>query len=339
MNYLCLLLPLFGIFTSKSLERSPLRPFGLESTSARKQSKSNAKLIDRTHLKGKSLLVVCAVLCVLAGCRERPQPQAARARHVDGRTVEEPDTLPSEADTLLMDEELAESPLPETVDETFDDFAFAFDQSNRLQRQRILFPLDVVEADGERHQVARAEWEHQSIFLGQDYCTVLWNSSQQMALSDDSCVNAVRVEQIYLHSRVVESFHFERDTLSGKWMLTMRSSTPFEHFDLLDFLEFYRQFATDSVYQRQHVHDPLLFSMTYEDSESGSIEGTIDVDQWFEFAPEMPQDVITNIRYGQNYPNPNRIVMQMRGFSNSLQNLFTFRRNMAGQWELTAFEN
>ena len=36
MNYLCLLLPLSGIFPSKSLERSPLRPFGLESKSARK---------------------------------------------------------------------------------------------------------------------------------------------------------------------------------------------------------------------------------------------------------------------------------------------------------------
>ena len=51
-NYLCLLFPLSGIFPSKSLERSPLRPFGLESKSARKQSKSNAKLIYRTHLYG-----------------------------------------------------------------------------------------------------------------------------------------------------------------------------------------------------------------------------------------------------------------------------------------------
>lgn len=290
-------------------------------------------------MKVRSLLVVLAVLCMLVGCRQRAQQVTVSAERTDRWTVEDSNTLTSEADTLLLDEELADAPLPETVDETFDDFAFAFDQSNRLQRQRILFPLEVVEADGERHQVKRAEWQHQSIFLGQDYCTVLWNSNQQMALSDDSCVNEVRVEQIYLHSRQVESFHFERDTLSGKWMLTMRSTTPFEHFDLLDFLEFYRQFATDSIYQRQHVHDPLYFSMTYEDTESGSIEGTIDVDQWFEFAPEMPQDVITNIRYGQNYPNPNRIVMQMRGFSNSLQNLFTFRRNLAGQWELTSYEN
>ena len=36
MNDLCLLLPLFGIFSSNPLNRSPLRFFGLEAKSARK---------------------------------------------------------------------------------------------------------------------------------------------------------------------------------------------------------------------------------------------------------------------------------------------------------------
>ena len=40
-----------GIVFKVPVERSPLRPFGPESKSARKKSKSNAKLIYRTHLK------------------------------------------------------------------------------------------------------------------------------------------------------------------------------------------------------------------------------------------------------------------------------------------------
>lgn len=280
-----------------------------------------------------------ALLLMLVACHSRREVSTASRNPSEKLTDAEWDTLQADVDTFPLDEELAEEPVPVTVDEMFDDFAFAFDQSNRLQRQRIRFPLDVVEADGERHEIERSEWEHQSIFLGQDYCTVLWNARRQMTLNEDSSITEVSVEQIYLHSRQVEAFHFQRDTLSGQWQLTMRSTTPFEHFDLMNFLDFYRQFATDSIFQRQHVHDPLRFSMTYEDSETSSIEGTIDVDQWFEFAPEMPQDVITNIRYGQTYPNPNRIIMQMRGFSNSLQNLFTFRRNVSGEWQLIAFEN
>ena len=51
MNYLCLLLPLFGIFASNPLNRSPLRFCVLEDKFARKKSKSNAKLIYRTHLE------------------------------------------------------------------------------------------------------------------------------------------------------------------------------------------------------------------------------------------------------------------------------------------------
>ena len=79
--------------------------------------------------------------------------------------------------------------------------------------------------------------------------------------------------------------------------------------------------------------------MAAEDSEEEPIEGTIDVDQWFEFAPELPKAVLVNIQYGQQFSNPNRMVMQMRGFSDSMQNIFVFQRNANGRWRLTEFEN
>ena len=50
MNYLCLLLPLFGIFASKSLEHSPLCPCDLECKPTQKLSKIKSRLIYRTHL-------------------------------------------------------------------------------------------------------------------------------------------------------------------------------------------------------------------------------------------------------------------------------------------------
>ncbi|MBR0244673.1 MAG: DUF4348 domain-containing protein [Bacteroidaceae bacterium] len=275
----------------------------------------------------------------VAACIKQKQEQEALAPEAPPTlTDEQEDSLLAEADTLLLDEELADEPLPTSADELFDDFLFLFDHSNRFQRHRVRFPLPVTEANGDRHEIERRQWQHHSMSLGQDFCTVLWNGHRQMEMSNEM-QNEARVEHIYLHSRLVEIFDFERDSLNGQWMLTAQRSVPLDDYELTNFIDFYREFATDSVFQRRHVHDPLRFSMASEDTEEGMVQGTIDVDQWFEFAPEMPQAVLVNINYGQQYHNPNRVVMQMRGFSDSMQNLFVFRRDGGGRWRLTEFEN
>lgn len=249
------------------------------------------------------------------------------------------DDWESQEDSLFIEESMDEAPLPATVDELFDDFLFAFDHNIHLQQQRIRFPLSVIEADGETHLLQQADWTHHTLIQDHDFCTVLWNNRSQMALMQDSSVCRASVEQIYLHSRQIEAYLFERDSTSGQWMLTEQRHQPFEHSALQEFLNFYREWSTDSIYQRRHVQDPLQMVLTDENEENGTIEGTIDVDQWFEFAPDLPSDVISNIDYGQTFHNPHRIILQVRGFSNSLQILLTFHRDAAGNWRLIKYEN
>jgi len=249
------------------------------------------------------------------------------------------DSILSEADTLLLDEAFKDELLPDSVDQVFDDFLFLFDNSNRIQRRRIHFPLPVDELNGNHYEIQQSEWSHRSMTLGQDFCTVLWNSRPQMSLANDTALLKARVEHIYLHSRIVETFEFERDSVAAPWMLAAKRAVSFDDYPLHEFLDFYRTFATDSTCQRRHVQNPLLFSISSEDSEEDIVKGTIDVDQWFEFAPEIPQAVLVNINYGQLYTNPNRVVLQMRGFSDSMQNLFVFQRDALGRWRLTEFEN
>lgn len=291
-------------------------------------------------MKGTWSFLLLMTLLLSVSCTHRPTT-VSDASTADSSTQPDSfaDSVFTAADTLPMDEAMEEVPLPATVDELFDDFIFVFDQSNHLQRQRIHFPLTVMKANGERHQVTRKEWSHRALFMGQDYCTVLWNNHRQMGLSQDSSVCSTTVEQIFLHSRVIEAYDFERDSTTGQWMLEQQRQLPFEHSDLQSFLDFYRQWATDSIFQRQHVQDPLHLILTDENEENGTIEGTIDVDQWFEFAPDLPGDVITNILYGQTYHNAQRMILQVRGFNNSLQNLLTFRRDGTGQWRLITYEN
>lgn len=282
-------------------------------------------------------IVIVELFMMLYSCQGRPASshQKQEQQVADSLLL---DSLLQAEDTLVLDELTEVMPLPTTVDELFDDFLFNFDQSNRLQRQRIRFPLTVVEADGQRHSINRPDWHHHYLLLHQDVCAAFWQNTSDMELSRDTTLVHARLEHIFLHSRVVESFLFSRDTLSGQWYLEEQQKNTFDHSPLASFLNFYQRFATDSIYQRQHLAHTLHFRSADEESDYEVIEGTIDADQWTEFAPELPQDVLVSINYGQPYTNAKRIVMQLRGLSNGLQNLLRFQCE-DGRWRLTGFEN
>ena len=239
-------------------------------------------------------------------------------------------------DTLELDDEVRQGEVPSTMDEVFDDFIFTFDQSSRMQRERILFPLKVTEADGSVHYIPQRNWQHRYLFMQQDFCTVLWTSRSQMEAEPSAELQQAEVQQIYLHSRQVNEFIFLRDSL-GRWFLTEERIKQFDQSGLAPFLLFYTHFATDSIFQRHHVHPQLRYVWTDENAEE-TISGTIDIDQWFEFRPDLPQDVLTNIHTTQQYDDPHRMILQMRALRAGIENVLTFRREN-NEWRLTGFEN
>ena len=300
-------------------------------------SKGKAK---SSFMKLKMVVALGGIACcvVLGACWQKQQEASSAEAESEATDTLTRENAEEAADTLLLDKETAETPMPATVDEFFGDFIYNFDQSNRLQRSRIVFPLPITETNGEQRLIERRDWKHHYLFLQQEFCTVLWNSHKQMDLAQDTSLTHARVEQIYLHSRKIQAFLFERDSLSRQWMLVGEQIIPFEHTELSSFLDFYRQFSTDSIFQRQHVVEPLQFTMVDEENEYELVNGVINRDQWFEFQPDMPRDVLININYGQTYNRRSRIYMQMRGINNGLQTLFTFQRK-GEQWQLKAFEN
>ena len=232
---------------------------------------------------------------------------------------------------------LAPEPVPAAIDELFDDFISVFDQNAELQRSRVRYPFIIVDETGTDTVRSAAEWKHHFVFMQQDFSTVLWTSARETLLSDNINVNHAEVQQIYLHSRRMATLIFDRDSASGRWELTSERHFGFAATPLASFLDFYARFATDTLYQRNHISDPLRFVSTDED-EDDPLVGFIDVDQWFEFAPELPRDVLTNIRYGQRYDHPRRIIMQMRGINNGMEAQLSFMRE-GGQWKLIGYEN
>lgn len=284
--------------------------------------------------KAGFIIALLIAMCLLA-CHERTARNTSVSTDVNDDAVT--DSVLALGDTLLLDEEEEEEDIPDAVDELFDDFIFRFDQSHRMQRNRIRFPLPLKEGTDTTSMTERNAWQHHYLFLQKDYCTALFNYTGQMQMAESTQGKWAVVEQIFLHQRQIHQFRFERDSI-GQWFLTSEQRQSFDDSELGPFLDFYREFATDSIFQHQHLSGAIRYVTHEEEDDFEAIEGTISPEQWFEFAPELPKDVITNIRYGQTYDNPNHIVMEMRGFANGLQVLLKFQKQ-ADVWRLIGLED
>jgi hypothetical protein len=242
------------------------------------------------------------------------------------------DTVPqdtTEVDSLEM--LVTDTPMPKAADELFDDFIFNFAANNKLQRERILFPLKKVNGD-KTEIVNRDQWKIERYFMRQDYYTLLFDSERSMQVVKDTSVNHAVVEMIYFNTGAVIQHVFDR--LRGAWMLTQIQTIPFSQSSNASFLDFYHQFATDSVFQVTSLSENIRFVGPDPDDDFSQMEGVITPDTWSAFAPELPTKMIFNIIYGQPRPEGDNKVFVLRGIANGLEMELTFHRSN-GKWRLT----
>ena len=112
----------------------------------------------------------------------------------------------------------------------------------------------------------------------------------------------------------------------------------FHESDIYDFLTFYARFSSDTLYQQAHIEQPLKVMVLDPEEDDSYIEGTINAEQWRSFCPDVPQGVISNIRYGVQRYRPKRMILQKSGSSNGMQELFFFTKE-DNEWYLTRYEN
>lgn len=277
----------------------------------------------------KSLLQLLPMLCMLAlvSCR-----QTKVSEHRPEPVQTEKDTL--QPDTLLVQEDAEQEEEYKYMDSDFDDFMFTFVRNNRLQRQRVKYPLHFVtpQTDSTLYYLNCRE---EFAFLNDDFFTILYGSSEQIEEVKEIAGDSVSVERIDLNTSSVNTYDFRR--MDGKWMLTGIHQVPVSENELSDFLSFYTRFSTDSIYQHSRIAQPLRFGMMDPEDEGNYIEGTLDAQQWFAFCPEVPGGVISNIRYGQHY-SATQVVLQKCEMASGMEEVFSFQRFPDG-WMLVSYEN
>lgn len=222
------------------------------------------------------------------------------------------------------------------ADELFDDFIFNYASDDALQRRRTVFPLPYHNGDTVS-RIDKKFWKHDHLFARQNYYTMLFDKEGDMEMVGDTALTSVQVEWIFLKTRMVKKYNFQRN--KGRWMLQSIDLRHIDKGENEDFIDFYVKFATDSLYQSRHITNPLQFITIDPDDEFSILETTLDVNQWYAFRPVMPAEQLSNIDYGQkNDDHSNTKILKVNGIGNGFSNIFYFRKR-GGEWEMYKYED
>ena len=245
------------------------------------------------------------------------------------RTDIQADSLAVAADSIdsvavdTLEQLIIDTPMPKAADELFDDFLFNFAANKRLQRERVVFPLNVHKKNKDE-QIAKEGWKMEHFFMRQGYYTLMFNDDQQMRLMKDTSVNRAIVERIQLRKNEVTDYVFRR--IRGAWMLLEIRKTTIEDNVNASFLEFYRHFVTDSAFQVKSLNRTVDFVGPDPDDDFGMMEGVITADTWEAFAPKLPSKTIYNIVYGDPQEEGDEKIFIMRGIANGLELELRFKK-------------
>lgn len=275
-----------------------------------------------------AVLLTCVMIVPLGCTDKKPKPV---------------DTLAADSliqDTTGMDstQDIIEAtPMPKAADELFDDFVFNFAANRKLQRKRIVFPLEVYRNGKLEKKIPETKWKMEHFFMRQQYYTLIFDNMRQMRLVKDTTVSHVVIEKIFFRKKLVQQFLFNR--IKGQWMLTSMNYKPMYQNMNADFLRFYDRFSRDSAFQVQSMASEVQFTAPDPNDDFSSISGVMMPQQWPDFKPGLiPKNVIYNIIYGQKYAESNHKIFVIRGISNGLEIELTFRR-IGKHWKLVKFNS
>ncbi|MBQ8047614.1 MAG: DUF4348 domain-containing protein [Prevotella sp.] len=272
--------------------------------------------------------VMVLMLLLLTGCSRSATVAAGQEQ-----SEEREDSAQVSAEEELLE---AEVPMPKAADELFDDFFFNFVTNHRLQRQRIKFPLQVSTDDGEESKaITRKEWQSGNFLAFQEFYTLVLDNPEQAEMAKDSALVKVVVEKIELDEGRVEQYLFDR--IADQWYLTSIHRQALNHNRNASFWEFYQQFSTDSLFQKESLNDHVRFTTTDPDDDFQIISGTMEPEQWEAFRPVIiPSGTVYNVVYGDSGEGETEKVFGIHGMANEIESEFVFRKRN-GEWRLTSF--
>ena len=228
-----------------------------------------------------------------------------------------------ESDSLL---DLYEENSPVGVDILFEDFMYLFSTDYEFQRQRIKFPILSSSYKADPVEVTKEEWKHDSLLMGLNYYTLLFDRESDADAPNDSSKTQAQVEWYDVHTREVKVYSFQKEKKG--WQLEKIDLFSLNDSPERDFVDFYEKFVKDTVYQEQHIKSPLTFVTIDPDDDFAVLTTTLDRTQWFAFRPVLPSRILSKTK-----------VMAIKGNGNGISYTLCFRRKHNAEWVLYKYED
>lgn len=283
-------------------------------------------------MKGFAFIVLAALFFIIScdqGKRHKTPLDNQTTMTADSTDIYLTDTT-STVDEKEFAENTDDTFIPLNADELFDDFFFNFVSNSKLQKSRIVFPLEISTKDNS-YKMEKSDWRMDVFFTEQDYYTLIFDNEMHMEMGKNTSVDSVIVEKIDLAESSIKNYIFSRK--NKLWMLNAIRTTDLSQNANADFLEFYRKFASDKDFQNRCLCESVQFITTDSDDDFSTVEGVITSESWPAFAPELPTDIIYNVIYSPTTPgNPTKIFL-LRGISNGLEVELYFIREQ-NRWKL-----
>lgn len=278
----------------------------------------------------KKIILAIFLLVFLMACGSRKESTSIQEEApTDSLITEGADTTAAVGET----EEEEETP-PRAVDELFDDFIYAFMEKQQFQKARIKFPLQYI-IGGKDSLIQKKDWTFNRLYADLDIYTMIFYNANEAGIEKDTSVNQVIVDCIDLTNETIKQYTFKRN--NTLWQLALLKEHNIEMSVDSNFYHFYKEFVTDSLFQRKHIAESIEFE-TYDEDMGEDIEGTLDIEQWYEFKPSLPSDMITNITYGKKPSDSSERVLVLSSLSGGMNCKLYFLRE-AEHWKLVRFEN
>lgn len=277
-------------------------------------------------------IVLCcfmAALLVLFSCQKKNSLVEGPAKTAIGLDSLKGDSI-SEDDSLKQT-----APIPKSADEYFNDFIYSFTTNTKYQFSRVVFPLPCIEY-GKATYLKKSQWKFTKLHTRDAIYTVFFDKKSSLDLEKDKNIVDVKIEYFKMKQRQVHRYDFKK--IADRWMLVQIEDFALRDYKDHSFIEFYQKFASDTIFQMNHVKSPLSIRVVDPDDEFEKMEGVLEPEQWPSFRPELPVNEFTNIDYGQTLKFHNRRIVAIEGSSNGFLCLLYFEK-VHGQWLLYRFEN
>lgn len=272
------------------------------------------------------VVLLCIAMMSTTGCKNAKPAQ-------DADSIDTATAVVDTADSDTMAEIIAETPMPKAADQLFDDFFFNFIASPKVQKERTNWPLPVITYnDKQEHKflLQKNQWKMDKFFRKQGYYTLIFDNEKQMDLAKSTKLDTVVVEKIHLQEGTVDQYCFDHQ--DGKWRLNQIRKISFEDSRNASFLNFLQTFFARRG--AGMIKDPLPYRGADPNGEETTIISTkIPASDWSTYLPQVPDNIVYNILYGQKYGEENSKILDFKGLSNGLETQLVFKRR-GNKWML-----